>query len=69
MYKLYLTLDNEKGNKIERILNITESIHADVCNSMVHDMVDSMEKVEKENQEEELKNEAQRQISNDKANS
>lgn len=67
MYKLFLTLDNEKGNKIERVHGVSNAITD--WDYVIEDMVDSMEQVEKENQEKELKIEAQRQISNDKANS
>lgn len=67
MYKLYLTLDNEKGNKIERVHGVSNAITD--WDYVIEDMVDSMEKVEKENQQEEMLLEAKRQISNDKANS
>ena len=60
MIKLYLTLDNEKGNKIERVLKLNnDGGYLEGFNYVIQDMIDSMEKVEKENQEE-IINEAQR---------
>lgn len=47
--KLYLTLDNEKGNKIERLIDISPYRGVSGVYGIIDDMLDSMEKVEQEN--------------------
>lgn len=36
--KLYLTLDNEKGNKVERVFNLSMDNQENDFNDIVHDM-------------------------------
>lgn len=48
MYKLYLTLDNEKGNKIERLVDYKEvRDNFGGLDEIALSMIDTMEKVEK----------------------
>lgn len=61
--KLYLTLDNEKGNKLEReysLEGIEDEDSGGYLIDTVRSMIDTFDKVDVENKEEELVNEAKR---------
>lgn len=61
MYKLFLTLENEAGNKIERVMQIPcdYSVQSQISGT-IEDMIDSIRLIDREQKEEELKVEADR---------
>ncbi len=40
--KLYLTLDNEKGNKIERVIAVQDALNIEGIDEIVYSMCNSM---------------------------
>lgn len=61
--KLYMTIEDEEGLKVERVIRVDEERVREHVGDIVESMIDSLKEVK----EEETINEARRLVNNDKA--
>jgi len=60
--KLYMTIEDEEGLKVERVIRVDEERVREHVGDIVESMIDSLKQVK-----EEITNEARRLVNNDKA--
>lgn len=61
--KLYMTIEDEEGLKVERVIRVDEERVREHVGDIVENMIDSLKQVK----EEEITNEAKILVNNDKA--
>lgn len=60
--KLYMTIEDEEGLKVERVIRVDEERVREHVGDIVESMIDSLKQIK-----EEVTNEAKRLVNNDKA--
>jgi len=60
--KLYMTIEDEEGLKVERVIRVDEERVREHVGDIVESMIDSLKQIK-----EEITNEAKRLVNNDKA--
>lgn len=61
--KLYMTIEDEEGLKVERVIRVDEENVIEHVGDIVESMIDSLKQIK----EEQTTNEAKRLVNNDKA--